>query len=375
MMETAFISGIPASLTGRGLDAEAPSQQDPPEESTSTDEPAEDEAALAGVFGGIARSSQVVQAEQGPALSDGELSSSELPAGTANATDSIPAGGGKKSKPPLPSLPSDGTALVVAISDLAGNQSGNLREHGVGRRTPGGTGSRTNTPANSGGTSGLPDGDIPEQGDGQDFGLVSELEDTGGFAEDDGFLEDERSAAASTPDTSQAPLIQLWGDVNGDGLLDVLIQAGDENLSLQLNVGHGSFQDITVWSGLGEHAPGVERAVAWIDVEADGNLDLLAVSDDKRLRLFRGRGAGRFDEVGEVAGLAVIEDVEDVTTFDIDGNGALDLRVSTAGNGLMLLLNDGLGRFRSVVLRAADSPDVPEVSAGSDADPAGTPGR
>ena len=61
-----------------------------------------------------------------------------------------------------------------------------------------------------------------------------------------------------------------------------------------------------------------------------------------------------------------------MTPFDVDGNGTLDLRVSIAGNGLLLLLSDGAGRFRPVVLRAADSPEIPEVSVGGGLDPEGT---
>ena len=371
-METAFTPSVPGKLRADVSEEGGLPKQFPVQEVTSADESVDGEAALAEVFRGSHHNSQAAQGEQEPALTDGEVSSSELPVGAAHASDSPPAGGGAKSKPPLPFLPFDGTALVVGSSGLAGGQSGEFREHGVGRRAPGETGGRTNTPPDSDDPPGLSGDDLPEQGDGKDFELVSELEGVGGLAEEEDVYEEERTDVASGSGTTRDPLIQLWGDVDGDGLLDVLIQAGDENLSLHRNVGRGSFQDITVWSGLGEYAPGVERAVAWIDLEADGNLDLLAVSVSKHLRLFRGRGAGRFDEISEIAGLGFVEGVEDVTPFDVDGNGTLDLRVSIAGNGLLLLLSDGAGRFRPVVLRAADSPEIPEVSVGGGLDPEGT---
>lgn len=295
-----------------------------------------------------------------------EVESEEI--GTDTPSDSIPETGSKGNLPPVvPSMASGGIAVTAGDAGSDGTQSRDLRNGGVGRHAPGETGGTQATPPGSGDTPPQGGGVGTKQGGGGTFSLSIGPDESEG---EDGSTDGDSGTDGDEPPQgdgigSEDGLVQLWGDVDGDGLLDVLIQSGDEPWSLQKNLGQAGFEDITGLSGLADHADGVTRPIAWLDVELDGLLDLLALDDEGRLTLFRGRGMGRFDAVYESSGLSSVSGILSVSVVDSDVDGAPDIHVSTVGNGVLLLLNDGAGRFSQVVLRAADGKDIETSAAGS----------
>lgn len=89
------------------------------------------------------------------------------------------------------------------------------------------------------------------------------------------------------------------------------------------------------------------------DVDGDGWVDLFLTTLDGPDRLFRNLGDGRFDEISEAAGLAAFDLHSNGAAFaDIDNDGDPDLFVTVVGTGSdgtndrnYLFVNDGTGRF------------------------------
>lgn len=79
---------------------------------------------------------------------------------------------------------------------------------------------------------------------------------------------------------------------------------------LYRNEGDGTFTDVSEAAGLHVVNPatgvpvGKALAIAFIDIDEDGRLDVFVANDTTRNFLFRNEGGGRFREIGEEAGVA-----------------------------------------------------------------------
>ncbi|MCU0862575.1 MAG: FG-GAP-like repeat-containing protein [Planctomycetes bacterium] len=151
----------------------------------------------------------------------------------------------------------------------------------------------------------------------------------------------------------QMPVDSDWtwslalGDVDGDGDLDLVTGNNGQN-RLYLNNGAGGFTDATA----GRMPTSIDntRSVAFGDVDGDGDLDLVSGNSGQQSRLYRNNGTGTFTDV--TAGhMPVRADYSNAVAFgDVDGDGDLDLVI---GNGsynpfpqrTLLYLNDGTGSF------------------------------
>lgn len=128
------------------------------------------------------------------------------------------------------------------------------------------------------------------------------------------------------------------GDYNGDGLCDVyLCDLGGRNV-LYKNLGDWKFQDATQEAGAA--CPGqTSTGAAFGDVDGDGDLDLLVVSMGGPHACFLNDGKGRFRNVIQSAGFTSNLGATSMALADIDGNGTLDLYV--ANYGLTSILRSG----------------------------------
>jgi hypothetical protein len=154
-------------------------------------------------------------------------------------------------------------------------------------------------------------------------------------------------------------------DVDNDGDLDLLLLRGGwespMRLSLLTNRGDGSFDDVTIASGLGE--PISTEAAAWGDYDNDGWLDLFVCGEylppsihpsssrpdpRNRCRLYHNNGDGTFRDVAAAAGVLNERCAKGAAWGDYDGDGQLDLFVSNMGQHCRLYHNEGGGVFRDV---------------------------
>ncbi len=138
-----------------------------------------------------------------------------------------------------------------------------------------------------------------------------------------------------------------WGDFDGDGLADAWVVRALGQGRLLRNAGDGSFEDVTERAGLDR----VEEAhmALWADFDADGRLDLFLAAWNRPSLLLRQSTPGSFTEVSKEAGLGSPDFVIDAEWLDYDGDGALDLHLTTLDEEA-LYHNRGEGRFERVLL-------------------------
>lgn len=106
---------------------------------------------------------------------------------------------------------------------------------------------------------------------------------------------------------------------------------------------------------------------ALLDVDGDGWLDIYMTNGASQPNsLYRNRGDGTFEDVGEASGVALMKSTSSVSAGDIDNDGDPDLVVgmectlgslsasgtSVGDGGLVVLLNDGAGRFVQTEIEA-----------------------
>ncbi|MGE5155396.1 MAG: CRTAC1 family protein [Bdellovibrio bacteriovorus] len=173
------------------------------------------------------------------------------------------------------------------------------------------------------------------------------------------------------------------GDTDGDGWADLYLTSLNGNRLLR-NLG-GRFEDVTAAAGVAGDANAWSTSAAFLDYDADGDLDLFVVDYvrwsrtidleiDFRLtglgraygapvnfigmqnRLYRNEGDGRFTDVSAAAGIEVTDPVSGrpagkglgVVPLDYDGDGWTDLAVANDTVRNLLYHNRGDGTFEEV---------------------------
>jgi hypothetical protein len=127
-------------------------------------------------------------------------------------------------------------------------------------------------------------------------------------------------------------------------------------LTLYRSRGDGTFEDVSVPSGVAGHA-GRGMAVAFADYDGDGRLDFYVTNDKLPSFLFRNLGNGKFEESALLAGVALPEHGQDISAMgvdfrDYDNDGRPDVHVTAlAGESFPLYRNLGNGLFQDVTYR------------------------
>ena len=121
------------------------------------------------------------------------------------------------------------------------------------------------------------------------------------------------------------------GDVDGDGLCDIFFCGIGGHSVLYRNLGGWKFQDITREAGL-EFTNLDATGAVLADVDGDGALDLLVSSIRQGVHLFLNDGKGHFHETTAAAGLTSSTASMSLALADVSGNGRLDLYVCNYRN-------------------------------------------
>ena len=169
-------------------------------------------------------------------------------------------------------------------------------------------------------------------------------------------------AATTDYPTGIGPSTVLVGDVNGDGKLDVMtVNVGHDSwstptVSALLGAGNGKFDDRLDTQGGAD--PGQATTAVLGDLNGDGKLDLVVTSPDTT-KVLLGTGDGRF--AAPVSGTWGNHQ-QWVAVSDLNGDGKLDIVVLMAGV-VRVLSGRGDGTF-AAALDSPTSSDVQSVALG-----------
>ncbi|CAH0279488.1 S8 family serine peptidase [Roseomonas sp. CECT 9278] len=159
-------------------------------------------------------------------------------------------------------------------------------------------------------------------------------------------------------------------DIDGDGDIDAVVGNLDGTLTTFIN-NAGDFTELT---GAANPFDGVNigpvSVPSFVDLDGDGMMDLVVGSEDGRLRLFQNGGTGVFTELTGAANpfAAVLVPRYSKPGFgDIDGDGDIDAIVGDWNGALYGYLNDGTGVFTEQVRRGFDATGYTERFGGTSA--------
>lgn len=147
-----------------------------------------------------------------------------------------------------------------------------------------------------------------------------------------------------------------WGDFDADGDPDLLLgfapggPAGAASVLRLYRNDRSAFVDVTRAAGL-EVAAGAVRQPAWVDQDADGDLDLYVAFRD-RADMFLRNTAGRFSDVAPAIGLADTRKTVGALWVDYDEDGDLDLYAAHMDGDANGLYRNDKGRFTDVAAAA-----------------------
>jgi hypothetical protein len=197
---------------------------------------------------------------------------------------------------------------------------------------------------------------LNENNDGKDVSLETELfsllsPETTGINFANALMEDNNQNYRSFAYMYNGSGVAI-GDINNDGLQDILFGANQLFCRLYLNQGNFKFKDITESAGL-NYTQAYKTGVNMVDINGDGFLDIyVCISgfyEDKYRKnlLYINNGNSTFTESAEKYGLADMSYSTQSYFFDYDNDGDLD----------MYLLNHPLSPKESNNLKAKNGKD------------------
>jgi hypothetical protein len=168
----------------------------------------------------------------------------------------------------------------------------------------------------------------------------------------------ERGLALNSDGMEQAGMGLAVGDFNNDGILDIFkTHFADDTQALYQGLGKGEFREVTMKAGLAVETRYIAWGVGMPDLDNDGWPDLFLVTgnvypDTERdlpaypyrtpPMLFRNLGDGRFEQLFDDAGPAVLErhSSRGAAFGDFDNDGDIDIAVWNRNEPPSLLRND-----------------------------------
>jgi len=118
-----------------------------------------------------------------------------------------------------------------------------------------------------------------------------------------------------------------WGDIEGDGDLDLFVPLRHQAAQLWLNDGAGHFADQALARGA-DNGGSDGVAAVFADYDNDGDSDLYVVNDGVN-RLYQNDGEGNFTDVAPASGVDDPASDASASWGDYDNDGNLDLYVTS----------------------------------------------
>lgn len=129
------------------------------------------------------------------------------------------------------------------------------------------------------------------------------------------------------------------GDLNGDGIAEIVNSLASGNLNVMMGNGDGSFK-----AGVSYSAGGGREAVI-LDINGDNKTDVVAFNGGGQLAVFLGNGDGTLKARSTFSTLA---DSRDLAVADFNGDGKIDFASAMfANNGFTVVLGNGDGTFKA----------------------------
>ncbi len=134
----------------------------------------------------------------------------------------------------------------------------------------------------------------------------------------------------------------------------------------------GTFEDVSVKAGVTDEGDYYGFSSVFIDVDDDGDLDLLVVNDSTPKQLYINKGDGTFEENGYASGIALNENGREqagmgLAVGDYDNDGRVDFHITNfSDDSNTLYRNDGEGNFTDVTFQSGlGEPTIPFLGWGT----------
>ena len=134
----------------------------------------------------------------------------------------------------------------------------------------------------------------------------------------------------------------------------------------------GTFENVSEKAGVTDEGNYYGFASVFIDIDGDGDLDLLVVNDSTPKQLYINNGDGTFEEFGYPSGIALNENGREqagmgLAVGDFDNDGLVDFHITNfSDDSNTLYRNDGEGNFTDITFQAGlGEPSIPFLGWGT----------